>query len=99
MLDIYHESNDTYPIVPSGCQGLSVLDQFLDVSLFNIQDPSKESSQPPYKYAVSDDGSQFILRATFSTRPYSGELLNKDLDGVILGCNCNDPNYCIGSES
>jgi general secretion pathway protein G len=45
-----------------------------------------------YQYAVSGDGQQYVLAATLEDNN-NRELL-KDVDGTVLGINCNDPVYC-----
>ena len=64
----------------------------------------KDPTGADYDYAVSVDGKKYVLRAVTS-RPKScyqriyGSFspLNNDLDGMVLGLDCNDPAYCYGN--
>jgi hypothetical protein len=43
--------------------------------------------------SVSPDGNRFVLQ---SGGDFESRFLEKDADGKILGCDCNDPYYCLG---
>lgn len=42
--------------------------------------------------SVSPDGNRFVLQSSGDFEP---RFLEKDADGKILGCDCNDPYYCL----
>lgn len=51
---------------------------------------------------LSNDGQQYVLAAILENM--NGEhrnleaLQKEDLDGIILGIDCNDPVYCIDKD-
>lgn len=45
-----------------------------------------------FRVSVGGDGSKYILR---SGGDFDSRWLQEDLDGKILGCDCNDPYYCV----
>jgi len=95
-LDFYYEENNSYPIAGAGCQDTSSLEILVPDIIATMPHEVKEAEgHPSYQYA-SLDGSQYVLKATFENakRP----ALETDLDGIILGCDCDDPNYCVGSN-
>lgn len=47
-----------------------------------------------YDYQSDSFGTSYLLSVTLENS-LSGSLQN-DLDGIVLGINCNDPAYCIG---
>lgn len=66
-----------------------------------------------YEYAVSADGQSFVVKALMGNHPaastcqekmyyrkiqdINGTNLMIDLDGIVLGLNCDDPAYCMGN--
>ena len=94
-LELYHKDNGNYPIVSIGCHHISVLDDFL-IPVFVPAVPREQfeaKGHPPYEYASSGDGSRYVLKATIEKE---SSALQQDLDESVLGCNCDDPNYCVG---
>ena len=47
----------------------------------------------PYNIAVSSTGDQFVLRTDISLG--LNTFLGSDKDGQVLGCECDDPYYCV----
>lgn len=99
-LEFYYENEGLYPIVADGCRDISVLEEFL-VPTYSAGLPRERQEaggHPPYKYAVSAEGTKYVLRATFGTlSPQFDTQLEDDLDGIVLGCRCDDPHYCLDS--
>lgn len=97
-LELYFNDFGFYPKVETGCQDISVLDEFF-LSNYKFKAPREVRApygHPEYQYAVSEDGTQFVLKITLLYE--KSKPLAEDLDGNILGCDCDDPNYCIGTQ-
>lgn len=56
--------------------------------------PNQPTDGRLYGYWTDGAGKNFILYVMLEDEENSA--LKKDIDGVILGINCNDPVYCIG---
>ncbi|KKS37751.1 MAG: hypothetical protein A3G49_05635 [Candidatus Sungbacteria bacterium RIFCSPLOWO2_12_FULL_41_11] len=100
-LDLYRDKKGSYPVVGSDCQEVSILKQYLIPEFLGERDavygyPANYANPPRYFYANSPDGRQFVLK-TLLTKDSSA--LKNDLDGTILGCNCDDPNYCTSGSN
>ena len=47
-----------------------------------------------YDYHARADGKAFVLSATLTDN--FNQVLASDIDGLVLGANCDDPVYCVG---
>lgn len=94
----YYDANRRYPAAELGCQDTAPLEVLVSPGyIAAIPHDRKESEgHPPYQYAVSADGSQYVIKAVLTRNVSRSE---SDLDGIILGCDCNDPNFCVGSSN
>lgn len=102
-LELYHQARKEYPPVEPGCQNTDVLGDYF-VPNWTPKMPQERfisDGHPPYQFAISSDGDSFVVKATFYEQrsKLDQKRLDEDLDGIILGCNCDDPNYCVGSTN
>lgn len=51
----------------------------------------------PYEIGMDAEGKNFVLRTTLIRSDHT--VLTKDLDGAVLECDCDDPNYCVVNKS
>lgn len=86
MLETNHKTGNVYPTT-GGCMKLG-MSKFLDISL----DPINSGE---YVYQYSGDGQKYVFKAVFESQ---NTMLDYDLDGNIMGCNCDDPAYCVSNE-
>ena len=95
-LELYQKEKGGYPIVTSACNDLSILNKFLVPNFISYlpRESLEAQEYTSYKYAVSSDGLQFVVGVTFEKY---NSALQQDLEGIVLGCNCDDPNYCMGN--
>ena len=102
-LDIYYKENNIYPVIELGCQNMDLLESIITPTFVHKipQERFISEARNPYQYAVSTDGGQFVVSATFNSNPrlIDQRHLDNDLDGNILGCDCDDPKYCLGSKN
>lgn len=100
-LSIYAQQNSgLYPPLqpPSACLDITAVGDYLlrDQIMPSIaSDPLVSTSHDNYKVAVSGDRKSYVIRAVLGNNDNS--VLKSDIDGNVLGCNCNDPNYCVTS--
>lgn len=97
---LYFQKHNTYPDTSPGCQDLSTATALESEEFIGIlpRERREQEGHPSYQYAVAADGSAFVVKATLDESSYHKSALLHDLDGSILGCECDDPNYCLGSS-
>lgn len=98
----YYDENREYPMAGVDCQNMDLLEGIFTPYVPEVpQERFISEGHPPYQYSVSADGEQFVIKATFDKyRPqFDQRYLGVDLDGNILGCDCDDPHYCVGSSN
>jgi hypothetical protein len=86
-LEIMMTEMGTYPLVGEKCQGASILEKHMEPYYLHKK-PTDE-----FNVAVSEDGYRYVLQVPMSD--VATILLENDKDGQILGCDCDDPNYCV----
>lgn len=99
MLEIYASAhNKIYPVLPNGCHDVKELEKFFipDITASIPLDPLVEERWPNYRYGASSNGRGVVVRATL--RDQDHPYLNKDVDGIVFGCDCTDPQYCQALE-
>jgi prepilin-type N-terminal cleavage/methylation domain-containing protein len=64
-----------------------------NIGISNV--PVDPTNRTPYVYSYASDstGSTYVLAAQLED--LNNPRLNDDVDGTVLGINCNDPVYCI----
>lgn len=88
-----------YPSIEIGCQEITILKPSLEPTYIQTipEDPRRKiftiQNHPNYQIAIAKDGSSYVLKTTIRNK--ENRVLQSDLDGNVLGCDCNDPNYCI----
>ena len=93
-----HYANDhenLFPPVPHTCTSVTVLNDYL-VPQYLKQIPRvahDSQSDTPYQIAVSLDRGTYLIQAVLDDS--NNHLLQKDIDGIVMGCKCDDPNYCV----
>lgn len=91
-LIMYYDDNIStgYPGT-SGSNQWSVLNSSLKPDFMSAvpNDPGNGN----YEYWVDTDNQSFVLNATLEDS--NNIALNGDIDGPALGCDCDDPEYCI----
>ena len=78
---------DEARVMRRGDSYISSLDQ-------NFPKSPNDSDAFLYDYKPDSFGTSYVISVTLEN-PLSGSLQN-DVDGIVLGINCNDPVYCIG---
>lgn len=95
-LELYHDTEGKqYPPLNTSCQNIEALRPFLEKKYISVlpHDPYAKDGYQDYAVSVSQDHQQIILRALLKNRDASS--LTRDADGMVLGCECNDPYYCV----
>ena len=90
IMEFYLVENGTYPLVGEVCQKGENLSRYLVSGYLNFYPVSLRDNM---NVSVSDDGLRYVLQTKISA--ISQTLLTNDVDGIILGCDCNDPNFCF----
>lgn len=90
-LELYAKDHDgLYPPMPLQCDNVGDLGLYLVPHyLRKIPDPMDPDA---YRVSFSPDRTAYVLRTTLDV---GYPALQQDIDGNILGCDCNDPVYCI----
>jgi type II secretory pathway pseudopilin PulG len=91
-LETYYNDNNTYPVV-TGCTAANwniVIKAIQGNPPENFIDPVNSGD---YKYMYASNGRDFVLKAV--TEQQNQYALDDDVDGNVLGCDCDDPAYCI----
>ena len=95
-LEIYHEENGNYPIT-TDCSDVGVLGGLA----VGFDDPLSDSGWSQYEYSSDSNGGSYVLKASLQKLDsdyYYGTHVGQDLDGLQLGCQCDDPNYCVSNK-
>jgi prepilin-type N-terminal cleavage/methylation domain-containing protein len=92
-LEIYYTRNRQYPNVStwSALQG-ELVNSEVGISAI----PNDPVPNQTYYYGVdSTDFQSYVLGAKFSTPDHSALKEPTELDGTVLGVNCDDPVFCV----
>lgn len=89
-LELYYNRNGAYPTGTSWDQ-LSATLINAGIGISNV--PSDPTNNTTYYYRYGSDGASYVLGAQLEDT--NNPRLNDDVDGIILGVDCNDPVYCI----
>ncbi|TSC78883.1 MAG: hypothetical protein G01um101433_73 [Parcubacteria group bacterium Gr01-1014_33] len=96
-LELYSDGDGKggYPPLSETCQDASILQNHLFPKYIPIipRDRLADSGHPNYQIAVSSDRQQYVLQAVLEDKK-SSVLQFLDIDGQVLGCECDDPIYC-----
>ncbi len=96
-LEICADKNQNlFPKTSENCPELSLLENDLVKNKFISAIP-KDPLGPQYNFSVSADRKQYILKAVLENKEHSRLNSGEDLDGFVMGCDCNDPNYCVSN--
>lgn len=95
-LEMYRGDKNSYPVV-SGCtasnwSNLSTILKNDGYMSSLLTDPLNSGK---YVYMYASNGESCVVRAVLESDNMG---LKNDADGNILGCDCNDPVYCVSSE-
>lgn len=99
-MELYFDDNKSlFPPATLSCADIGVLAPYLIPNYVSrvSSDPEISKGHPNYMVAINSQRKRFVLRALLENKESS--VLKNDLDGNIMGCDCDDPNYCIGSNS
>ena len=107
-LELYFDAHRSYPSVSQSCVSVDsvrtqlIAEAFLPVTP-DVQEPSlfdrlqgNTNQGYPIKMSVSPDALHYVLESEGGGFK-DITVLDTDIDGQVLGCNCDDPNYCVGS--
>ena len=98
-LELYHKKNQKYPDTGPTCQDASVLQKYLTKEYLGgsrvFDSTGTADSLPKYSYASSNDGGHYVLKTDLRDR--NNLILKNDLDGNVLGCNCDDSALCLSN--
>ena len=94
-LELYYNKNGSYPSGtfnnPTQWNTIKTTLENAGIGISNIPiDPTNNST---YYYRYGSDGTSYVLGAQLEDP--NNPRLNDDVDGTVLGINCNDPVYCI----
>lgn len=105
-MESYHDIHQRYPDIGASCGDLFALMPYLNEDqMFGFLKKYSEPRtfvetifhRPVYTptASVSADGQSYVLRlAGLERRKVVG-----NRNGVVLGCDCNIPNFCMGNEA
>ena len=100
-LELYADDHESlYPLLSSRCSTIDVLESYL-VPKYLLEIPK----DPIYGYqnfqiAVSLDQETVILKTILEgDNNIANIALQNDIDGYVLGCNCNDPRFCVSQHA
>ncbi len=94
-LELYHDSNPSigYPGT-NGSNQWTAMSSALNSSGYISSVPKDPlTGTYDYEYWVASDNESYVLNATLEIA--SASALDNDIDGVVLGCFCIDPEYCF----
>ncbi len=84
-LELYYDSNGSYPSTASGTAAL-VSSKFMSTVPTDPQGTA-------YGYTADAAGTDYVLSTTLEENNHKA--LSSDVDGTSLGVNCADPVYCV----
>lgn len=92
-LESYYDDNVSYPNM-TGCtsSNYAAVASLIEKYMSDVPSDPSNSGENVYMYAGS--GTNYTLRAYLENADDSA-FLSDDLDGQVMGCDCNDPAYCI----
>jgi hypothetical protein len=98
-LNLYADENAAlYPPLPPMCSSVDILKSYFPnrYSIIIPEDPLISNGHPNFEIAISLDRKEYVLRAILEGNNSIADLvLKNDIDGFVLGCNCNDPSFCV----
>jgi len=90
-----HYANDhglLYPPLRLACESIGALESYLILPERRLlEDIYLDPAE--FQIAVSSDRDIYVLRTVLENKDHYA--LVTDLDGSVLGCNCDDPSYCV----
>lgn len=94
-LDLYFEAHHSYPNTGGQCTLFDGSGSELVTSGFLPKQTAAEVvGRYPVKMSVSPDALHYVIESEGSGFK-DASVLTTDTDGQILGCSCDDPNYCV----
>ena len=93
-LESYYNAHTSYPKAGGQCVPVtSVTTELMTAGFLPKNFAEKLPESYPIHISVSSDSLNYVLES--EGKGFTGNsILASDVDGVILGCNCDDPNYC-----
>lgn len=96
-LKSYYKDNNSYPII-AGCTSDNYLAIANLIGKYMSNVPFDPINSGINVYMYTGNGSNFILKANLENvdnPSLSASFFEDDLDGQVMGCDCDDPAYCI----
>ena len=75
--------------LPAGCSNTEILNTVVIESSYVNRE---------YSIGISEDKKEFILQAEFKKESTKTLDSDRDVDGIVFGCDCNDPYYCFKTD-
>lgn len=93
-LDMYYDKNNTYPVV-GGCTSANwaTMTRAIEDSKIMVAVPKDPLNSGSNVYVYASNGTNFVLSAPLESS--NSTYFATDVDGIKMGCNCNDPVYCL----
>ena len=93
-LELYYSAHQSFPKTGGQCIAVETVSPQLIEAGFQKSFTTQLALGYPIKLSVSSDALHYVLESEGSGFKDSS-VLTTDIDGQILGCNCDDPNYCV----
>jgi len=97
-LNLYSKDNSQlYPPLSSACSAIDAIKEHL-VPTYMLDIPHDSlvyQGNPDYQIAVAPDRKTYVIRALLIDSDEAALNSDVDVDGKQLGCDCDDPNYCV----
>ena len=93
-LELYYSAHQSFPKTGGQCIAVEAVSSQLIEAGFQKSFTTQLALGYPIKLSVSSDALHYVLESVGSAFKDSS-VLTTDVDGQILGCNCDDPNYCV----
>ena len=93
-LELYYSAHQSFPKTGGQCIAVETVSSQLIEAGFQKSFTTQLALGYPIKLSVSSDALHYVLESEGSGFKDSS-VLTTDVDGQILGCNCDDPNYCV----
>ena len=92
----YYVMHQSYPKTGAACVPVSVITPELSTAgLLSRGDVLQLEGGYPVMVSVTSDALHYVIQSKGSGFE-SNPITEGDIDGQVLGCDCDDPNYCVG---
>lgn len=95
-IQLYADDNGSlFPPISPSCSNIEILEEHLVPNYMSRipNDPINVSNSPPYQVAISTDRKFYVFKVKLEKKRHNN--LGNDVDGNVMGCNCDDPYYCV----